>query len=197
MTQHSFYEHLFRVGKKKVTRRQVFFQQMQSIIPWQDFVSLIEPNYPKPGKGRRPYPILMMLKIYFVQQWDGYSDPRMEDELHDNPVIRDFVGIDAGSQTIPDETTILNFRHLLEKHELTQKMFDRVSEILQENGLIMNHGTIVDSTLISAPTSTKKRDKKRDPEMSTTRKNNQYHFGAKIHIGVDKETLNKSQGMSF
>lgn len=188
MTQRSFYEHQFMTGNKKVTRRQIFLQQMTEIIPWTEFASLIESYYLPTGQRDRIFPLLTMLKIFFVQQWDGYSDPRMEDEVHDNQVIREFVGIDAGSQTIPDETTILKFRHLLEKHELTQKMFDRVGELLGQHNLIMKQGSIVDSTLISAPSSTKNKEKIRDPEMSSTRKNNQYYFGAKIHIGVDKDS---------
>ena len=188
MTQRSFYEHQFKVENKKVTRRQIFFQQMSEIIPWNELTSLIEPHYLPTGQRDRIFPLMTMLKIFFVQQWDGFSDSRMEEELNDHPLIRAFVGIDGGNQPIPDETTILKFRHLLEQNHLTQKMFDRVSEMLSENNLIMKQGSIVDSTLISAPTSTKNKEKIRDPEMSSTRKNNQYYFGAKVHIGVDKDT---------
>ena len=169
----------------KVTRREAFLEQMARVVPWQRLEALIERHYPVAGRGRRPYPLGVMLRVHFLQHWYGYSDPAMEEALHDIPVLRRFAGLDAGTSRLPDETTILNFRHLLEAHELARTMFQEVVHLLAEQGLILREGTIVDATLIAAPPSTKNRARQRDPEMTSSKKANQWHFGMKAHIGVD------------
>jgi transposase, IS5 family len=171
--------------QRKLTRREAFLGEMERIIPWHRLEALIEPVYPKPGNGRRPYKLGTMLRIHLLQHWYGYSDPAMEDALHEVPLLRRFAGLDAGESRMPDETTILNFRHLLEKHQLAQSLFQEVVSLLTERGLILREGTIVDATLIAAPPSTKNRARRRDPEMSSSKKGNQWHFGMKAHIGVD------------
>ncbi len=171
--------------QRKLTRRETFLAEMERIIPWQRLEALIEPVYPKPGNGRRPYPLGTMLRIHLLQHWYGYSDPAMEDALHEVPLLRRFAGLDAGESRMPDETTILNFRHLLETHQLAQSLFQEVVSLLTEQGLILREGTIVDATLIAAAPSTKNRARQRDPEMSSSKKANQWHFGMKAHIGVD------------
>jgi IS5 family transposase len=168
-----------------VTRRAAFLSEMDRVIPWQRLEALIEPFYPKAGNGRRPYPLGSMLRIHFLQHWYGYSDPAMEDALHDIPVVRRFAGLDAGESRMPDETTILHFRHLLEAHHLAGNLFQEVVSLLAEQGLIVREGTIVDATLIAAPPSTKNRTRTRDPAMSSSKKGNQWHFGMKLHIGTD------------
>src|SRR6185437_1115669 len=171
--------------QRKTTRREAFLAEMERIIPWQRLEALIEPVYPTAGNGRRPNPLGTMLRIHLLQHWYGYSDPAMEDALHEVPLLRRFAGLDAGESRMPDETTILNFRHLLEKHHLAQSLFQEVVSLLTEQGLILREGTIVDATLIAAPPSTKNRTRTRDPEMSSSKKANQWHFGMKAHIGVD------------
>ena len=169
----------------KVTRRAAFLENMQRIVPWARFEAQIRPFYPVAGNGRRPYPLGSMLRIHLLQHWFGYSDPAMEEALHDIPLLRRFAGLDAGESRMPDETTILHFRHLLEKHQLATSLFQEVVVLLNERGLILREGTIVDATLIAAPPSTKNRAHQRDPEMSSSKKGNQWHFGMKAHIGVD------------
>jgi IS5 family transposase len=169
----------------KVTRREAFLSQMARVVPWRRLEGLIEPHYPLAGKGRRPYPLSVMLRVHFLQHWYGYSDPAMEEALHDIPVLRRFAGLDAGISRLPDETTILNFRHLLEAHHLAESLFHEVVHLLAEPGLILRQGTIVDATLIAAAASTKNRARQRDPEMTSSKKGNQWHFGMKAHIGVD------------
>lgn len=154
-------------------------------VPWRRLEGLIEPHYPTAGNGRKPYPLGVMLRIHLLQHWYGYSDLAMEDALHDIPAVRRFAGLDAGESRMPDETTILNFRHLLEAHHLAESLFAEVVALLTEQGLILREGTIVDATLIAAPASTKNRDRERDPEMTSSKKGNQWHFGMKAHIGVD------------
>jgi len=171
--------------QRKVTRREVFLAEMARVVPWRRLEALIEPHYPKAGNGRKPYPLGVMLRVHFLQHWYGYSDPAMEDALHDIPGLRRFAGLDAGESRMPDETTILNFRHLLEAHQLAESLFQEVVSLLTERGLILREGTIVDATLIAAPPSTKNRDRQRDPEMTSSKKGNQWHFGMKAHIGVD------------
>jgi len=171
--------------QRKVTRREVFLEQMAGVVPWRRLEALIEPHYPVAGNGRRPYPLSVMLRVHFLQHWYGYSDPAMEDALHDMPILRRFAGLDAGISRLPDETTILNFRHLLEAHQLAEGLFQEVVHLLTEQGLILREGTIVDATLITAPPSTKNRERKRDPAMTSSKKGNQWHFGMKAHIGVD------------
>ncbi len=176
------------VRRKQPTRREVFLQEMQLAVPWRRFESVIAPHYPAGGNGRRPYPLAVMLHIHFLQQWFGYSDPAMEEALWDMPLLRWFCGIELGTDSIPDETTILNFRHLLERHGLGKALFDEMAALLAQRGLLLREGTTVDATLIAAPPSTKNRQRKRDPEMSQTKKANQWHFGMKAHIGVDSHS---------
>ena len=171
--------------KGKVTRRERFLAEMDAVVPWADLLGVIEPHYPKAGNGRQPLGLEKMLRIYFVQQWFNLSDPQAEDSLYDSESIRRFVRIELSEDVIPDETTILRFRHLLEKHELTAKIFDLVKELLTAKRLLLKAGTIVDATIISAPTSTKNASKTRDPEMKHTRKGKQWYFGMKLHIGAD------------
>jgi IS5 family transposase len=171
--------------KGKVTRRERFLAEMDAVIPWAELLRLIEPHYPKAGNGRQPLGLEKMLRIYFVQQWFNLSDPQAEDALYDSESIRRFVRIELSEDVVPDETTILRFRHLLEKHALTQKIFDLVKELLRAKRLLLKSGTIVDATIIAAPSSTKNASKTRDPEMKQTRKGNQWYFGMKVHIGTD------------
>ncbi len=173
------------VKKPKLTKRQKFLQEMERVVPWALWVAKIAPHYPVAGRGRRPFPLEAMLRIHLMQRWFGYSDPAMEEALHDVPMLRAFAGLDAGEDAMPDETTILKFRRLLEAHALARALFDGTAAALAERGLLLRQGTIVDATLIAAPTSTKNRDRKRDPEMTSTKKGNNYHFGLKAHIGVD------------
>jgi len=170
---------------RKQTRRAVFLDRMTAVVPWDRFERLICPHYPVAGRGRRPYPLRSMLKIHFMQQWFGLSDPAMEEALWETPLLRQFGGISLDFEGVPDETTILKFRHLLEKHELSKALFDEMTSVLTERGLLLRQGTIVDATLIAAPPSTKNRTKSRDPEMKQTKKGNQWYFGMKAHIGVD------------
>ena len=183
--QHSFAEVEGFRKQRKLTRREAFLAEMERIVPWQRLEALVEPFYPKAGNGRRPYLLGSMLRIHFLQQWYGYSDPAMEDALHDIAVVRRFAGLDAGCSRMPDETTILNFRHLLEAHQLAESLFQEVVALLAEQNLILREGTIVDATLIAAPPSTKNRTRTRDPAMSSSKKGNQWHFGVKLHIGTD------------
>jgi len=172
-------------NKKKKTRREKFLQEMDHVIPWKELIQIIEKYYPKAGNGRQPMPLERMIRIYFMQQWYGLSDPGMEDGLYDIESMRRFAGIDIGVDVIPDETTILHFRHLLERHELTKKIFEKTQRYLTEKGLLLREGTIVDATIISAPSSTKNRDNTRDKEMKQTKKGNQWYFGMKAHVGTD------------
>jgi len=171
----------------RMSRREAFLTSMDTIVPWSELEALIAPYYPKAGKGRQPVGLGIMLRIYFLQHWFNLSDPGAEDALYESPVLRGFVGIDLGRAAAPDETTILNFRHLLEKHELNGKILDTVNLYLASQGIRISTGTIVDATIISAPSSTKNEKKERDPEMHQTKKGNQYYFGAKAHIGVDSK----------
>lgn len=188
MRQQSFAAEDFEIYRKK-TRKEKFLEEMESIIPWVELTEVIKPYYPVPKKaGRRPIGIERMLRIHFLQHWFELSDPAAEEALYDSRAMRQFVGIDLGKEPVPDETTILNFRHLMEAHNLGDQLFHLVNEYLIENGLKVNRGTIVDATIINAPTSTKNKDKARDPEMHQTRKGNQWYFGMKAHIGVDSKT---------
>lgn len=172
----------------KRTRREKFLDQMHMVVPWVRFEQLIVPHYPVAGRGRRPYPLGAMLRIHFMQQWFGLSDPAMEEALWETPLLRKFAGIDVDFESVPDETTILNFRHLLEKHALGKALFDEMAAILAERGLLLRQGTIVDATLIAAAPSRKNKTRKRDPEMKQAKKGNQWHFGMKAHIGVDAQS---------
>ncbi len=172
-------------SKKKKTRREKFLEEMDRVIPWQELLPIISPHYPKEGDGRQPLPMERMLRIYFMQQWYQLSDPAMEDALYDSESMRRFAEINLEVDVIPDETTILNFRHLLEKHHLTKQIFDTTKRYLSEKKLMLREGTIVDATIINAPSSTKNQDKARDKEMKQTRKGNQWYFGMKAHVGTD------------
>jgi len=174
---------------RKPTRRERFLKEMDQIIPWAELAAVIEPFYPKgAGPGRPPIGIERMLRIHFLQHWFNLSDPAVEESLYDSRAMRQFAGIDLGREPAPDETTICKFRHLLEAHDLGSRLFELIGEFLDENGLKVNRGTIVDATIINAPSSTKNKDKQRDPEMHQTRKGNQWYFGMKAHIGVDSQT---------
>jgi transposase, IS5 family len=172
-------------GKKKQTRRDKFLAEMEQVVPWARLVERLRPFYPKGERGRPPIGLERMLRIHFLQQWYGLADEAMEDALYDSQALRGFAGIDLTVTAVPEATTILNFRHWLEQHELSQALFAEVSAMLEERGLLMRQGTIVDATIIAAPSSTKNKRKARDPEMHQTRKGNQWHFGMKAHIGVD------------
>ncbi len=171
---------------RKPTRREQLLNEMDWVIPWAELLAVIEPFYAKEGgRGRPPVGVERMLRIHFLQHWFNLSDPAVEEALYDSRARRRFVGIDLGREPAPDETTICKFRHLLERHNLGDRLFALIAEYLQENGLKVSTGTIVDATIISAPSSTKNKDRKRDPEMHQTRKGNQWYFGMKAHIGVD------------
>ncbi|MGF6735751.1 hypothetical protein OKW50_007924 [Paraburkholderia youngii] len=172
----------------KRTRKREFLDEMRRVVPWARLIALIEPHYPRGKTGRPPFPIATMLQIHFMQQWFGLSDPAMEEALYDVPLYREFAGLDEGMTRLPDESTILRFRHLLETHGLAAQMFTLVNEILSEKGLMLKVGSAVDATLISAPTSTKNGSGTRDPEMHQTKKGNQWYFGMKAHVGVDAES---------
>ncbi len=181
----------FRHGwvRPPTTRRHQFLQTMNQVMPWQELCRLVEPFYPKAeGPGRRPKPLLWMLKLYFLQIWYSLSDPQTEELMHDSHAVQQFLGLDLGRDDPPDETTILRFRHLVEKHRLGPKMLQVVNHHLASHGIKVHQGTIVDATLIAAPTSKKNRSQSREPEMGSTRKGNQWHFGAKVHVGVDSRT---------
>jgi IS5 family transposase len=183
MEQKSFSD-LAWEGKKKRTRREVFLAQMDAVIPWERLLRRVEPYYPKGEGGRPPMPLRVMLRIYFMQQWFNLSDPQAEDGLYDSESMRRFAGLSLEDR-IPDETTILNFRHLLERHRLTQAIFNTVRRLLEDQRLLLKSGTIVDATLIAAPTSTKNQAQARDPQMQQVRKGRQWYFGLKLHVGTD------------
>ena len=178
---------LAQATKKKVTRRDKFLSEMEAVVPWARLLALIEPHYPKMGAkgGRPPLPLEVMLRIYCLQQWYALSDPMAEESLHDSDAMRRFAGLELGDDRIPDETTILNFRHLLERHALTEAMFAEVNAHLAERGVSVRSGTLVDATISDAPCSTKNKAGRRDPDMSSTKKGNDWYFGMKAHVGVD------------
>ena len=171
--------------KGKVTRRERFLSEMDRVIPWARLLELIEPHYHRGKTGRQPHDLERMLRIYFLQQWFDLSDPQAEDAIYDSESMRRFAGVELGEDKVPDESTILRFRHLLEKHRLTEAIFEEVKDLLTEQGLLLRSGTIVDATIIAAPSSTKNAEGKRDPEMKQTRKGNAWHFGMKLHIATD------------
>jgi len=172
----------------KKTRRAQFLDEMEQVVPWAKLCGLIEAHYPKAGNGRPPVGVERMLRIYFLQQWFNLSDPAVEEALYDSRVMRQFVGIDLGREPAPDETTVCKFRHLLEEHGLGGEMLEAVNLHLESKGVRITTGTIVDATIIHAPSSTKNRDQQRDPEMHQTKKGNQWYFGMKAHVGVDSKT---------
>ena len=174
-------------NKKRKTRREVFLEQLDSLIPWQRLEERIRPHYPRAGRGRRPYDLSVMLRIHIVQVCHNLSDPAMEDLLYEAESVRRFAGLRL-SEPIPDESTVLHFRHLLERHNLGQGLFAEIKDHLAERGVRLREGTIVDASIIEAPSSTKNFNGQRDPEMRQVKKGNQYHFGMKLHIGSDAET---------
>jgi IS5 family transposase len=189
MDQLSFASHEF-AAKKKHTKRDRFLSEMASVVPWSKLEAVIKSHYPKAGLrgGRRPVPLSVMLRIYCLQQWYNLSDPGAEEALYDIQSMRAFCGLELGHDTIPDETTILNFRHLLERHDLTKAVFEAVAEHLEARGEMLRGGTIVDATLIAASPSTKNKAERRDPEMTSSKKGNQWYFGMKAHVGVDAKS---------
>jgi len=186
MSQMSFSDFEY-AGQRKQTRRERFLAEMDQVVPWVGLVALIEPYYPKAGGGRKPYPLQTMLRIHLLQNWFSLSDPAMEEALYEITPMRQFARLTL-SAPIPEDTTIMKFAHLLEKHQLAAGILQVINGYLQDKGLSLRQGTIVDATIIHAPSSTKNKDGKRDPEMHQTKKGNQYFFGMKAHIGVDVES---------
>ena len=175
--------------KKRQTRREVFLSEMEGVVPWSGLLSRIEPHYPKSGRrGRQPMPLASMLRLYCMQNWFNLSDRQMEDALYEIESMRRFADFSSVTDALPDETTILNFRHLLEKHDLTTALLDEINVHLKAQGLLVSKGTMVDATIIHAPSSTKNQEQARDPEMHQTRKGKQWYFGMKIHIGADVDS---------
>lgn len=187
MKQKSFASSGFELVTKR-TRKREFLDEMNLVVPWAELVGHIEPHAPKAKTGRPPFAVQTMLRIHFLQQWFGLSDPAMEEALHDVPLYREFARLDAGMERLPDESTILRFRHLLEEHDLSLQIMAAINATLAKKGLMLKTGTVVDATLIAAPSSTKNSQGERDPEMHQTKKGNQWHFGMKAHIGVDADS---------
>ena len=171
--------------KKMITKREKFLREMDQVIPWQRWLDIIEPYYPKAGNGRPPIPMEVKLRIYCLQQWYVLSDPAAEEALYDIECMRSFAHLELGEDPIPDETTILNFRRLIESHQLSDVLFDDVNHYLEAQGIRVSKGSMVDATIIHSASSTKNKEKQRDPQMHSTRKGNQYYFGMKVHIGTD------------
>lgn len=186
MDQLSFAEAEY-AAKRKKTRREVFLEEMDLVVPWKALIKVITPFYPVAGRGRRPYPLEAMLRVHLMQNWFSLSDPSMEEALYEIASLRNFAGLKL-SEPIPDETTILNFRHLLEEYDLAEDILAQVNAHLSRKGLLLKRGSIVDATIISAPSSTKNAEGERDPEMHQTKKGNQWFFGMKAHIGVDADS---------
>jgi len=172
----------------KRTRRRVFLEEMDRVVPWAELVALITPYMPEGRRGRPPFAVEVMLRLHFMQQWFNLSDPAMEEALHDMALFRDFAGLGGWDARLPDETTILRFRHVLEKHKLAPQILQTINDLLHSRGLLLRAGTVVDATLIAAPSSTKNASGERDPEMKQSKKGEQWYFGLKAHIGVDAES---------
>jgi len=186
MSHQSSFADLEYKQKKRKTRRELFLEEMEQSVPWSRLVAQIMPHYPTSGRtGRQPMRLESMLRIHCMQQWFSFSDRQMEDALYEIDSVRRFAQFSSVTDALPDETTILNFRHLLEEHKLTEMFLHEINDFLKEKGLLISKGTMVDATIIHAPSSTKNKDKKRDEEMHSTKKNNQYYFGMKIHVGAD------------
>ena len=174
--------------KKKVTRREKFLARMEAVLPWARLLAVIAPHYPKGERGRPPIGLERMLRVYFLQQWYGLADEALEDALYDSQALRSFARIDLNAEGVPDATTLLKFRRLLETHDLCKGLFTAINADLTAQGLLLREGTLVDATLIAAPSSTKNQEKQRDPEMHQTKKGNQWYFGMKAHIGADRDS---------
>jgi IS5 family transposase len=190
MKQTSFAQAEF-AAKKKTTRRERFLAEMEQAVPWSRLLKALSPHYYPDSRGKRgrpPIPLKRMLRMYFVQQWYALADEALEDAIYDSQALRNFVGIDLAVESVPDATTLLKFRHLLEKQALTQVIFEQINGHLSDRGMLMREGTIVDATIIAAPPSTKNKAKARDPEMHQTKKGNEWYFGMKAHIGTDAES---------
>ena len=187
MRQRSFAS-LAEGQQKRTTRKAAFLKRMETLVPWSELQSLIEPYYPKGKRGRPPVGLERMLRLYFLQQWFSLSDEAVEDALYDMALFREFVGVDLWEESVPDATTLLKFRRLLERHDLTRRMFEHINRLLEAEGLLMREGTMVDATIIDAPSSTKNADKARDPEMHQSKKGNQWYFGMKAHVGADVQS---------
>ena len=183
------FESLAWKHKGKLTRRERFLNEMDAVIPWGTLTKLIEPHYPKAGAGTQPMPLERMLRIHFMQHWFNLSDPAMEDALYDSESMRRFAAIELAEDTVPDESTILRFRHLLEEHQLSERIFGQIRSLLEHKRLLLKSGTIVDATIIAAPPSTKNAEGKRDPEMHQTKKGKDWHFGMKAHVGTDRRGI--------
>jgi transposase, IS5 family len=175
-------------GKKKVTRREKFLAEMERVVPWARLIALIQPHYPTGRRGRPPSGLERMLRIYFLQQWYTLADEALEDALYDSHALRNFAGIDLSVDAVPDATTLLGFRHLLEEYALTPEILREINVHLSEHALFLRTGTIIDATIIAAPPSTKNARKERDPEMHQTKKGNEWYFGMKAHIGADADS---------
>jgi IS5 family transposase len=188
MTHQPSFAHAEFATKKKTTRREKFLARMEAVIPWPQLLAVIEPFYPKGQRGRPPIGLERMLRVYFLQQWYGLADEALEDALYDSQALQSFARIDLSAEGVPDATTLLNFRHLLETHDLCKALFTAINADLTARGLLLRAGTLVDATLIAAPSSTKNQDKQRDPEMHQTKKGNQWYFGMKAHIGADRDS---------
>jgi IS5 family transposase len=188
MTHQTSFTHAEFAAKKKTTRREKFLSRMEEVIPWKQLLAVIEPHYPKGERGRPPVGLERMLRVYFLQQWYGLADEALEDALYDSQALQQFARIDLSAEGVPDATTLLNFRHLLETHDLCKGLFSAINADLTARGLLLREGTLVDATLIAAPPSTKNKEKKRDPEMHQTKKGNQWYFGMKAHIGADRDS---------
>lgn len=189
MSRQASFSDLEYANKKRRTRRELFLAEMEAVVPWPELLAVVAPHYPRgEGPGRPPIGLASMLRIYFLQQWFALSDRQMEDALYDMESLRRFAGFSNATAALPDETTILNFRHLLEKHALTAGLLEAVNDLLRAKGLLVSQGTMVDATIIHAPSSTKNAKGRRDPEMHQTKKGNQWYFGMKLHIGADVDS---------
>ncbi len=186
MTHQPSFAHAEFAAKKKVTRREKFLARMEEVIPWSQLLAVIEPFYPQGKRGRPPIGLERMLRVYFLQQWYALADEALEDALYDSHALQSFARIELAAEGVPDATTLLNFRHLLETHDLCKSLFTAINADLSARGLLLREGTLVDATLIAAPSSTKNQAKQRDPEMHQTKKGNQWYFGMKAHIGADR-----------
>jgi transposase, IS5 family len=188
MTHQTSFSQAEFADKKKITRREKFLARMEEIIPWSALLAVMEPFYPKGERGRPPIGLERMLRVYFLQQWYGLADEAIEDAIYDSQAMRGFARIDLAADGVPDATTLLKFRRLLETNDLCKGLFNAINADLARRGLMMRQGTLVDATLLAAPPSTKNKEKQRDPEMHQTRKGNQWYFGMKAHIGADRDS---------
>ena len=188
MTNQTTFAHAEFAAKKKCTRRERFIARMEEVIPWARLLAVIAPHYPKGERGRPPIGLERMLRVYFLQQWYALADEALEDALYDSQALQRFAGIELDAEGVPDATTLLKFRRLLETHDLCQALFTAINADLAARGLLLREGTLVDATLIAAPSSTKNQKRERDPEMHQTKKGNQWYFGLKAHLGTDRDS---------